>query len=85
MPETVEFNDININLVGPDILKQVDLKLIYEYLNYLNRVRGNSASSRARKIASLRSFFKYICTKANLLEVNPTAELDSIKNKLSFT
>lgn len=81
VPETVEFNNIDINLVGPDILKQVDLKLIYEYLNYLNRVRGNSASSRARKIASLRSFFKYICTKANLLEVNPTAELDSIKIK----
>ena len=79
VPETVEFNTIDINLVDLEILKQVDLKLIYEYLNYLNRVRENAASSRARKIASLRSFFKYVCKKANLLEVNPTAELDSVK------
>lgn len=77
--DRTEFDSIDINLVDLDTLKLVDLNIIYEYLNYLNRVRHNSASSRARKIASLRSFFKYVCSKANLLEDNPTAELESVK------
>lgn len=77
--DKTEFDSIDINLVDLNTLKLVDLNIIYEYLNYLNRVRHNSASSRARKIASLRSFFKYVCSKANLLEDNPTAELESVK------
>ena len=74
-----DFENIDINLIDLDILKKVDLPLIYDYINYLNRVRHNSPSARARKIASMKSFFKYVCNKAKLLEVNPTAELESIK------
>ena len=48
-------------------------------MNYLNRVRGNSATSRARKIASLKSFYKYLFSKVNLIDENPTAELESVK------
>ncbi len=80
---SVEFNKIDINLITLDILKKVDLNLLYEYINFLNRERQNSSASRARKAASLKSFYKYICSKAKLIEVNPTAELDSVKiNKL---
>ncbi|MGN0179679.1 MAG: tyrosine recombinase XerC, partial [Monoglobaceae bacterium] len=61
------------------VLEKVDLNILYEYINFLNRVRHNASSSRARKMASLKSFFKYVCSKAKLLEVNPTAELESVK------
>ena len=74
-----EFEKIEINDITIEHLARVDLNLIYEYINYLNRIRNNSAASRARKIASLKSFYKYICSKAKLLEVNPTAELESVK------
>lgn len=77
--DKIDFEKIDINLIDIKILRQVDLNLIYEYLNYLNRVRNNSPSSRARKIASLRSYFKYLYSKVNLIDVNPTAELESIK------
>lgn len=79
MTDELEFNKIDISDVGLDTISKVDLSLIYEYINYLNRTRGNSAASRARKIASLKSFYKYVCNKAKLLEINPTAELESIK------
>ncbi len=75
----VEFNKININDISIEQISQVDLNFIYEYINYLNRARKNSAASRARKIASLKSFYKYVCNKAKLLETNPTAELESVK------
>ena len=75
----VEFDKIEIDDISLDILSMVDLNTIYEYINFLNRERGNSSSARARKVASLKSFFKYVCNKAKLLEINPTAELESVK------
>lgn len=75
----VDFDKIEIDDISLDILSAVDLTTIYEYINFLNRERGNSSSSRARKVASLKSFFKYVCNKAKLLEINPTAELESVK------
>ena len=74
-----DFDDINIDDVTIEMLARVDLNLIYEYINFLTRDRGNSSAARARKIASLKSFFKYVCNKAKLLDVNPTAELESVK------
>ena len=74
-----EFDNINIDDVTLEMLARVDLNVIYEYINFLTRERHNSSSARARKIASLKSFFKYVCNKAKLLDVNPTAELESVK------
>lgn len=78
-----EFDKIDILDVDLDLIKKVDLNLVYEYMNFLNHTKGNSAVSRARKIASLRSYFKYLTTKKNLLEENPISELESIKIKKS--
>lgn len=74
----IEFDNIDVSDVDLSFVKLVDLNLIYEYMNYINRERGNGPTSRARKIASLRSYFKYL-HKMGILEENPTAELESIK------
>ena len=73
-----EFEQIDISDVDLSFIKKVDLNLIYEYMNFLNRARDNSPSSSARKIASLRSYFKYLY-KSDILDENPTAELETIK------
>ncbi len=78
-----EFDKIDIWDVDLDLIKKVDLNLVYDYMNYLNRDKGNSTASRARKIASLRSYFKYLTNKKNLLPENPISELESIKIKKS--
>ena len=49
---------------------------VYEYLNYTMSERENNAKTRARKVSSLRSFYKYLTTKANVLEENPIQELE---------
>ncbi len=76
--DTDDFDNVDILDVDFTYIKKVDLNLIYEYMTFLNRERGNSPSSRARKIASIRSFFKYL-HKSGMLEENPTAELETIK------
>lgn len=75
----IEFQEIAIDNVDVSMLSRVNLQILYEYMNFLNRQRGNSASSRSRKISSLKSFYKYLCNKANLIADNPTAELESVK------
>ena len=40
-----------------------------------------SAASRARKVATIRSFYKYLTLKAGVLETNPVLNLDSPKLK----
>ena len=76
--------------VDADFVRSITLTDIYGYLTYLSRDRaqqpnsdrtdyGLSATTRARKIATLRSFFNYLTTKAHLLEDNPVKDLDSPK------
>lgn len=80
--------DVNINLIDVDIksinidfVKSVSKAEIYEFLHYATRERSNSAATRARKLSALKGFFKYICTKANLLKDNPCDDIDTPKLK----
>ena len=77
VPTNAEFDSITIDDISVEILGKVTLSDLYEYMAYVNRGRGNSASSRARKVSSLKSFYKYLTTKANVIKDNPTKELDS--------
>ena len=45
----------------------------------MNNERKDQAPTRARKVACLRSFFKYVWNKASLIPNNPAAELESPK------
>ena len=40
---------------------------------------GLKASSRARKVSTIRSFYKYLTNKAKLIDVNPLQDIDSPK------
>ncbi|MFS0781889.1 tyrosine recombinase XerC [Bacillus sp. 1P06AnD] len=66
-----------IHTMTADLLKEVTLEDCYAFLEYCETVRGNSAHSRARKVASIRSFFKYVTGKRRLLDINPAEELES--------
>ena len=89
-PRTAELDEISIADVDISFLRTVTLTEVYSFLAYLSRDRvkqpnaheleyGLSANSRARKIAAIRSFFKYLTVKAKLLEENPVQDLDSPK------
>ncbi len=78
--ETLDnFDNISIADIPISFIKEITLHDLYEYLSYTLRERLNSASSRARKVSSLKSFFKYLLNKAKLITFNPAAELDAPK------
>lgn len=60
-------------------MREVTLEDIYAFLEYCEVVRGNGAASRSRKVATLKSFFKYLKYKRGLILENPTEELESPK------
>jgi integrase/recombinase XerD len=79
VPKDTEFEEIDILNIDIEILKKVTLSDLYEFMSFISRERDNTASSRARKVASLKSIFKYLTNKAKLLSTNPTSELESPK------
>ncbi len=74
-----EFETISINDITIDFIKTITLHDLYEFLSYTSSERLNNANSRARKVAALRSFFKYLHSKAKLISDNPARDLDSPK------
>ena len=90
VPRSAELEDISISDIDVPFISKVTLAEIYDFLAFLSRDRikqpnsaepefGLTASSRARKIAAIRSFFKYMTVKAKLLDENPVQDLDSPK------
>lgn len=66
-------------LVDDEMLKSIQLEDMYEFLDFCKKERNNSAKTRARKVATLKSFFKFIKNKKNILLTNPAEELERPK------
>jgi len=79
IPKTVEFDEIDISDIDISFIKTVTLSDLYAYMSFVSNKRSNSAYARARKVASLKSFFNYLTNKAKLIDKNPAAELESPK------
>lgn len=81
VPKGISLDDISIADADLSLVRDVTLTDIYSYMNYLSRERGLNNTSRARKVATIRSFYKYLTNKAKLLETNPVQDLDSPRLK----
>ena len=53
-----DFDNISIRDIPIEFIREITLHDLYEYLSYTLRERLNNANSRARKVSSLKSFFK---------------------------
>ena len=95
VPVGTPLDEISILDVDVEFVRKVTLSEVYAYLSYLSRDRvknarshyteyGLSAASRARKIATIRSFYRYLCSKAKLIDENPVQDLDSPKLQKSL-
>ena len=76
IPKDIPLDDVSIADVDLALVRDVTLTDIYSYMNYLSRDRGLNNTSRARKVATIRSFYKYLTNKAKLLDTNPVQDLD---------
>jgi site-specific recombinase XerD len=72
-------DDIDISDIDIDFIKKITLSDLYSFLSYLANIRDNKNYARARKVACIRSFFKYLQTKVKLIDDNPAIELETPK------
>lgn len=95
VPRSTELDTISIRDVDLDFVSAVTLAEVYAYLAFLSRDKakytrarseefGLNSSSRARKVSSIRGFYKYLTNKAKLLSENPVQDLDAPKARRSL-
>lgn len=73
-------DNIDISDISIDFINRISIQNIYSYINYLSRYRNNTAKSRARKIAAIKAFYKYLY-KVKLIKINITLDIETPKFK----
>lgn len=95
MPVNTDLDTIDIRDVNLDFIQEIDTSDVFDFLSYLANDRavnpestapdyGISAAARARKLSSIKSFYKYLTVRTKQLEENPVAELEYPKLRKSL-
>ena len=95
MPIHTCLDDIDIRTIDLDFIERIDTSDVFDFLSYLANDRtvnpdsgapeyGISASSRARKLSAIKSFYKYLTVRTKQLENNPVADLEYPKLRKSL-
>lgn len=79
LTKETDFKEIKINDMTIDTIKKITLDDIHAFISFLTREFKSKATTRARKISTIRIFFKYLSRKAKLIEVNPAQDLETPK------
>lgn len=82
--KNTKFEEIDISDIDEAFLNSINLNDGYEFLLYCKNERNNDATARARKVTSLKSFFKYLDSRENVIKENPFRELEAPKLKKSL-
>ena len=95
MPINTPLEDINIKDIDIVFIEKITTSDVFDFLSYLAKDRvqnpnspapecGISASSRARKLSAIKSFYKYLTVRTKLLTENPVADLEYPKIRKSI-
>ncbi len=75
----INFDKIEIHDINAEFLSRIDSSDIYEYMSYLATTLEVGPATRARKLAAIKGFFKYLTIKANVLKDNPAKDIETPK------
>lgn len=73
-----DYNDIDIRHLTADDFAKLSYDDVYEFLAYCKNVRKNSARTRARKLSSIRVFYRFLEIRRHISH-NPMTHLESPK------
>lgn len=75
----IDYSKINIDDLTLDIIRKITLEDIHSYISYMATELRSKPATRARKVSTIRIFFKYLSNKAKLIDVNPAQDLETPK------
>ena len=81
LTEEEEIKNIDIKNMTIDTIERIQLEDIHAFLFYLTNTYHSKSATRARKVASIRVFFKYLTNTKRLLKVDPTVGLETPKQE----
>ena len=95
MPIDTRLDDIPIKDVDLFFVESITTSEVFDFLSYLANDRtanpdaavpdyGINASSRARKLSAIKSFYKYLTVRTKQLQENPVADLEYPKLRKSL-
>ena len=95
MPIDTALDDIDIRTIDLKFISEIETSDVFDFLSYLAKDRttnpdspapdyGISATSRARKLSAIKSFFKYLTVRTKQLQENPVADLEYPKIRKSL-
>lgn len=59
VPEDISYSDIPLDNIDEDFVYKITIDDVFRFLSYLKEKRKYSSSTERRKIAAIRSYFKY--------------------------
>lgn len=79
MTDKKDLKDVDIHDMKISTVEKITLEDIHAYLFYLKNNFNSKAATRARKVASIRVFFNYLCNKSGMIDKNPAQNLETPK------
>lgn len=71
--------NFDFSYIDITFIKSISINDMYSFISYCQTNLNSSAGTRARKIVSIRQFWKYLNSKAHLLDSNIAEELETPK------
>lgn len=81
VPADTPMEEIDIRGIDLPMIQSVRTDEIYEFMHYVSRERDNSAATRARKLSSVKGFYKYLTNKRRVLDKNPVDDVGTPAQK----
>lgn len=79
--DDIEFDDIDISDIDIGIIKKINIQDLHAYISFADKDRSNNNFTKSRKVASLRSFFKYLRNVVNIIDKDPSLALEFPKTE----
>ena len=79
MTDKKDLKDVDIHDMNISTVEKITLEDSHAYLFYLKNNFNSKAATRARKVASIRVFFNYLCNKSGMIDKNPAQNLETPK------
>ena len=76
---TTPFEEIDISQIDETFIDTITLNDLYAFLQFAEQYRHNGTYARARKVAALKSFYRYLYAKEKKIHDNVASELESPK------
>ena len=75
----LEKNKYDFSNITDIFVKTITLSEMYSFISYCQTEKNATAGTRARKIVSIRQFWKYLKNKANIIDINIAENLETPK------